>query len=1465
MDATASAAARPALLARRGFDPAAPFRHVTNGELHGEELDRFEVRTGASTGYLRVGGVPHPLPIGSRLDPATGTFTWAPGVGFVGAYDFVFDACAGSAEALRYRDAACQQPLRIVLHPKGSLQRGSHVMIDTPSADAIVPGRFTVAGWALDLDDGVGTGVTTVHVWAYPVDPFTGQRIDPMFLGVADYGGPRRDVAAAFGDSYVRTGYGLTVDSLAPGTYDLAVFAWSNTRLSVMADALTSANQALLAETRRQNALAISNRIPVRIQSASPGVILGLLAARGDTIANTRDDVIEAYVDPATLLVLSAHQAVGSVREIHPPQPMEVIGQGREAHNASPWIQAGVTGAGVKLGIIDTGFAGISALLGVELPVSVIARCYTEVGAFTNSISDCNADSNPHGTAVAETALDIAPGAQLYISNPRSPLDLRLTVEWMADNGVHVINHSVGWTWDGPGDGTSPDSDSPLRSVDYAVAAGMVFVAAAGNSQQETWFGPPTFNGVHLLEFAPAQDFNNVYLTAGQQITLLLRWQDPWGGSLRDLDLWLTTPSLEPLATSVDIQDGGPADVPMEGLTFTAGASGFYRIYIDRFDFADNEPLPAWIQLQGWGTGGFQFITGAGISNPAESANPGLLAVGAAAWNTNTTIAPYSNLGPTPDGRVKPDIVGAADTDTVTDLPMGDPSGTSQASAHVAGLAALVRHAYPAWTPAQVATFLKQSASPRDVVPNSVWGHGFARLPSLCSYTVAPASVTVPAAASAGSFTVTTPFACGWTAVSNAAWLVPSPASGAGTTSINYSVAANPGGQRSGTITVEGHTFTVTQSGLGPAMSVNPASLRFAATNSGTMLTAQTGAQTVRIGQTGTGTVTWRATANQPWLTVSPGEGTGPATLTIGVAHHPSLPPNGASVGSITLTFTGAGSGPPPLAVTLTTIPNGTSAVPFGSFDTPQHGATGVSGSVALTGWVLDDLDVTGVRIFMSTVANECRLHELNTPTMVFIGQASMVEGARPDIVTAYPNHPRNTRAGWGYMLLTNFLPGDGAYTLCAVADDAEGRSALLTSPPPGGAAPVPYKSMAVANATAIKPFGAIDTPRQGQIISGTSFLNWGWVLAHGEHGASPPDGGTVTVYINSAAEDSPPVGWTGRPDINLLFPSFEGRATAVGVHTFNPQALGEGVYTIAWGVTDTNGQTAGVGSRFFTVTAAGEGGGGTTTSLAAPALQPLAVANQAMSLASHVNGAPDAARPLRARRGFDLSTPFTPVARDAGGRDAIEAEEMDRVEVDLGAGGGTLTGYMRVGKELGPLPIGSRLNAGTGTFGWQPGVGFVGRYDLVFVRTQRGRVLSRQEVTIALHPTGSNRVGPQVMIDTPAADAVVSGSSRTLTVAGWALDLDDGADTGVTTVHVWTYPIDALTGARVDPAFLGVAAYGGERPDVAATFGDRYLRSGYGLTVDHLEPGTYDVAVFAWSSVRRGFVPAKVVRVTVR
>jgi glucose/arabinose dehydrogenase len=84
---------------------------------------------------------------------------------------------------------------------------------------------------------------------------------------------------------------------------------------------------------------------------------------------------------------------------------------------------------------------------------------------------------------------------------------------------------------------------------------------------------------------------------------------------------------------------------------------------------------------------------------------------------------------------------------------------------------------------------------------------------TLCS-SISPASQTIEAAGGNGTVNVTSQSGCPWTATSNAAWIaITAGSSGSGNGSVNYSVAVNPGAQRTGMITIDGRTFTITQSG----------------------------------------------------------------------------------------------------------------------------------------------------------------------------------------------------------------------------------------------------------------------------------------------------------------------------------------------------------------------------------------------------------------------------------------------------------------------------------------------------------------------------------------------------------------------------------------------------------------------------------------------------------------------------
>jgi hypothetical protein len=662
--------------------------------------------------------------------------------------------------------------------------------------------------------------------------------------------------------------------------------------------------------------------------------------------------------------------------------------------------------------------------------------------------------------------------------------------------------------------------------------------------------------------------------------------------------------------------------------------------------------------------------------------------------------------------------------------------------------------------------------------------------------------------------------------------------------------------------------------------SIDKTSLSFTATTTGNGFAAQTGAQLVRLVQQGPGPMTWTVTSSSPWLVVSPAKGSGSGVLSVSVQFVPGV---ASTTGSITITLTGAANALSPIAVTLRVVPVGSTGAPFGSFDTPQDGATGVAGSIAVTGWALSNLQVIRLTICRDAAAGEAAPINANCANnaQIYIGDAIFIDGARTDVQGLYATLPFSSRAGWGYLLLTNFLPGlgNGTFILHAYAFDPVGRVTLLGN-----------KTITCNNASSTAPFGAIDTPAQGEVVSGAAYANFGWVLSPGLNRADPPGGGIVHVFVDGIDLGPPNPGlWATRPDLQALFPvsQFSGVNTAEGVHSLDTTTLTNGLHTMFWVATGTNNSgSSGIGSEFFSVSNGGQLLNSAASSSAVviespPALDiPGAAAGRlawAGALEAEIAAAPVDSSAVQGRRGFDLTRALS-TYEPASGRIDVDAEELDRIELHLGNSEKQhqslqqdqslqqhqpqhLSGYLRTPAGLKPLPVGSSLDASTGTFTWAPGVGFYGSYDLTFVRWSGGTATARQDVRITLNAKGSNRLGPQTIVDVPVAGTAVGSP---FFVGGWGADLDSAVDTGVSTVHVWAYPVDA-NGNRQDPIFIGPAIYGGARPDVSAVYGDRFADSGYGIIISGLAPGTYDVAVFAFSTVVNNFTPAKVVRITVR
>ena len=603
-------------------------------------------------------------------------------------------------------------------------------------------------------------------------------------------------------------------------------------------------------------------------------------------------------------------------------------------------------------------------------------------------------------------------------------------------------------------------------------------------------------------------------------------------------------------------------------------------------------------------------------------------------------------------------------------------------------------------------------------------------------------------------------------------------------------------------------------------------------------------------------TFTWTATSSDPTVVqVSPSSGTGTGALTITI--NPSQVYADTLVGEWTVTVEagGASNSPQVVQVPFRVYPSGQTTAPFGAFDTPTDQATGLEGSVAVTGWAVDDIEVTRVELWRDPLGSEVTYFGPGQPGRgkVFIGTGTFVDGSRPDVETAYPTQPLAYRAGWGYVMLTRGMPwdGNGPFQVYAVAYDRDGHATTLGA-----------KTISLDNASATQPFGTIDTPAPGATISGSGYVSFGWVLT--PNGKYVPQGAAVQVAIDGVVVGSPGC-YAPRADITAAFPGFLNTPEAVRCLVLDTTQYSNGLHTIEWLVTDDAGVQAGLGNRFFRIfNAAGGATGFMSSGLMAPApAPPLAHARTGFpglgALATSLT-MPDRGAGVGVARGA-LTETAAEVFPGARGVRLVRLEELERVQIQLPGPAGAYRAYQVVNQALLTLPVGSSFDTRRGVFYWQPGAGFVGRYDFVFVRA--GDTLDAEQVRVRLliepPKVEARQATALMMLDAPVFGSAVG---QPFVVAGWAIDLAAWGGTGVDAVHVWAYP---TPGSGATPIFLGVADPGGVRPAVGAAYGDRVAPSGYELTVSGLAPGVYDVVAYAHSTVTGTFNNAHFVRVTVK
>jgi subtilisin family serine protease len=452
------------------------------------------------------------------------------------------------------------------------------------------------------------------------------------------------------------------------------------------------------------------------------------LISLGVRVIKSSYNMIKADV-PVSMIIRIA-DSVPEINFIRLPDrahPEGVMTEGVSLSKATKYHTIGYTGSGVKVAVIDTGFGKFdSAIANDELPADVVKIDCTGTGCA--AVTEFPSSDSEHGTAVAEIIHDMAPGAQLYLIKVSDNLDVVDATNYCKSNGIRVINMSLGYFNQNFYDGKCWNSNV-VCSVQDAYANGILWVKSAGNSAKQHY--EAVFKDAGFDTYQLHETFILFDTLAGDSIDLYLTW-NAWPVTNQDYDMWLCDYELLVkegldgclIAWSENDQQKGNL-TPKEEIHYAAPRSGTYVVFIRKFSAASNHQLELYAN---------QFlypkVSKSSLSSPADAAEAFTVgAISAEKWATGPQES-FSSKGPTNDGRVKPEI---AAPDRVSTYAYGARSfyGSSAAAPHVAGAAALILQANPAYALMDIWNVLISAA--KDMGPagqDIAYGYGRLKLPA---------------------------------------------------------------------------------------------------------------------------------------------------------------------------------------------------------------------------------------------------------------------------------------------------------------------------------------------------------------------------------------------------------------------------------------------------------------------------------------------------------------------------------------------------------------------------------------------------------------------------------------------------------------------------------------------------------------------------------------------------------------
>jgi hypothetical protein len=456
------------------------------------------------------------------------------------------------------------------------------------------------------------------------------------------------------------------------------------------------------------------------------------IVAQGGTIESSFPNygAIRAWIPLAAAETLAARADVAFIKPaaqaMTNTRPIDT--KALVSHGADLVLNQGVTGSGVKVGVLSDGVKSLATLQAAgNLPASV-----------TVLSGQGGPASGDEGTAMLEIVSDLAPGAQLYFATAfTGEAQFATNIQNLAAAGAKIIVDDVTY-FDEPAfqDGII------AQAVNTVTANGVIYLSSAGNSgnldsnTSGTWQGDfvdsgtsiPVINAqegqvVKVHAFDATHNYNQVTVASSRPTTL--KWSDPSGAACNDYDLFILDSTMTTvLAFSNNFQTctqdpyehvAAPAAGNRIVVVLYNGAARALNVVTNRGRLAIN-------------TSGATFGHNAAAAAVTVAATPAQSTI---FTNGNQSPETYSSDGPrkifyNPNGTaITPGnflfATGGGTTLSKADLTAADCGqsavsgfnpfcGTSAAAPGAAAIAALVWSADPALTPSAVVNRMKSTA-----------------------------------------------------------------------------------------------------------------------------------------------------------------------------------------------------------------------------------------------------------------------------------------------------------------------------------------------------------------------------------------------------------------------------------------------------------------------------------------------------------------------------------------------------------------------------------------------------------------------------------------------------------------------------------------------------------------------------------------------------------------------------------